>query len=454
VNEDFGPQIRPEVIAAERAVLGAAIQSTAAAQEAIGLLRADQFSYAAHFHVFTAITRLAGNGEPVDPASVLAELARAGTLTKVGAPDAGTGAAYLHTLIASSYGNLAYHARMVRARWVQDNLTSALKSAEQIAASSSFDMNTDLDRVHKLVAEATTIPDTGQLRSQAELVTEAIDDLETRTDPGLPTGICDLDALIGGLRPGQLIVIGAATGVGKSLVALTIADHISGKLGLPGLFASLEMTARELTQRRIAAAARVLMTRLINHELSGADWDHITAAMSTLTGSRMLVDDEPDTSLARIRSQLRAIARTGDPARYAVIDYLGLLSAPSAENRQVSVAALSRGAKLLAREFAIPVILLAQLNRAPAGRTDKRPVLSDLRESGAIEADSDVVLLLYRPDYYDPESPRAGEIDVIVAKQRQGPTATVTCAFQGHYGRITDLAPEWTPSAAAERKPA
>jgi len=424
-------------IAAERAVLGSVIQFPGAAEEAAATLRPEHFGIAAHRIVFEAVQRMSDAGQLIDPATVLDELTRAGMLTKVGAPDAGTGGAYLHTLM-QSWGSIPVHAAHILAAWRIRNLRSSLLSAMQVAGDPAFDPDTHYDHIRKLIDDATSAP-------------AGIDKLQSGIDPGLPTGLSDLDDAIGGMRPGELIVIGARTSVGKSLLALTMAENIAGPMQLPVLLTSLEMSDEEVAHRRMASLASVPLERFTRHTLTDSDWDRVARCHGKLTGSRLLIDDTPEASLASIRSQLRAMERAGEPARLHIIDYLGLMKEPKAESRQAAIAALSRGAKRIAREFRIPVIAVVQVNRAPEGRSDKRPVMSDLRESGAIEADADMVLLLHRDDYYEPDHPRAGEIDVIVAKQRQGPRTTVALSFQGHYGRIADL--EWRASAAADRSP-
>ena len=280
--------------------------------------------------------------------------------------------------------------------------------------------------------------------------------LEDAGEPGLTTGYTDLDLALGGLRPGNLIVIGGRPGHGKSLLGLCIADHVGTRLGLPVLFSSLEMLEAELTERRISATARVPLYGIVRHQVSDADWDRIHRVQDRLTETSLHVDDTSPASPAHIRGRLRAMARTGKAARLLVIDYLGYMDAPKAESRQQAVAELARAAKNIARDFNIPVILLAQLNRGPESRAEKPPRPSDLRESGEIEQSADIVILLHREDAYEPESPRAGEIDLVLGKNRQGPQTTVTLAFQGHYGRIVSMAREdqdpdnWSPSAMGE----
>lgn len=439
----------------ERVVLGAALQSARAAEGIALILQPEHFAAGAHQTVFAAVMRLADDGEPVDPVAVLGELARTGMLRKVGDRDAGTGGPFLHALVASAVagaktleagldGGTAWHAWKVREAHQRDEVTVALHRGLQVAQSPGFEPGTGLDEIRKLVDDATSVAGPSALRGQAEMINEAIGRLEEGSEPGLPTGLTDLDAVLGGgMKPGNMIIVGGRPGDGKSVLTLNVADHVSGRMGMPVLLCSLEMSAEEVAHRRIAAAAKVPLHAIVSRDLSDGDWDRIKAAYAKLTASELRIDDTPGMSLAQVRGRLSEMAREGNPARLAVIDYLGLLAEPKAESRQQAVSALARGCKNLAREFGIPVLVAAQLNRGPAHRQDKLPTLADLRESGEIEAAADVVILLHREDAYEPESPKAGEADLCVRKNRQGPQSTVTVQFQGHYARMVGLA--WTP---------
>jgi replicative DNA helicase len=439
----------PEIIS-EQAVLGMAIQSSAAAAEALALLRPEMFSRNAHKDVFEAVQQLSGRGDPVDPTTVLTELGRMGRLAKVGAPGLGSGGAFLHSLMQCS-GSLAYHAPKVAAAAMRQNILEALDRCRLIAQVTAFDPDEHVERIRKIIDDATVPSAPSVLRPNSETVMEVLAALETETAPGLLTGYPDLDEAIGSLRPGEVVVVAGRPGGGKSLLGFCIADHVGTRLGVPVLFSSLEMTETELTARRIAATAKVPLQDIVRRPVGSSEWDMIVRALDRLTETQLYVDDKAGASLAHIRGRLREMARTGNAARLLVIDYLGYMAAPKAESRQQAVAELARGVKIIAREFSIPVILAAQLNRESEHRSDKRPALADLRESGEIEQSADIVILLHRPDGGDPESPRAGEIDLIIDKNRQGKRCTVTLLFQGHYGRIVSLGHEWSASAKGER---
>lgn len=449
---DEAPDISPEAIA-ERSVLGTAIASLNGAAAVVAALRVEHFSLNPRRIVFEAVQRIldsgtAGGIEPGEfPQAVMAELARTGDLPRIGEFGLGSGGAYLHSLM-SLPGSVAYCAPVIIEAARLRAMTDALESAAVINARNGLTAEERFGQIRQLVEDTAGWSAPLALRPNSDAVSEVLAAIEAGGDPGLSTGWPDLDDAIGGLRNGELIVIGARPGTGKTLCGLCMADHAGTRLGLPVLFSSLEMTEAELTARRISAASRVPLHHLVRYQVTGSEWDMISRAYGKLLETRLYVDDTSGASIGHIRGRLRAMERSGEPARLLVIDYLGFMAAPKAESRQQAVAALARAVKLLAREFSIPVVLLSQLNRGPESRSDKVPSLADLRESGEIEQTADIVILLHRPDAYDRESPRAGEIDLVIAKNRQGPLCTVSLLFQGHYGRLVSMSSEWSPASA------
>ena len=271
----------------------------------------------------------------------------------------------------------------------------------------------------------------------------ALDDVQAgRVEPGLHTGFLDLDAITGGWKPGQLIVVAGRPGPGKSTLAVDMARTASVKHGKTSVIFSLEMSEAELWDRVVSAEARVRIRDMTTpHALQPSDYDRIIAALDRIeAGGLLIIDDTPTSTVAQIRAKARRI-KARHNLDLIVVDYLQLMtSGTRAENRQVEVSEFSRQLKILAKDLKVPVIALSQLNRGPEQRQDKRPMLSDLRESGALEQDSDVVILVHRPEVYEDDSPRAGEADLILAKHRGGPTATITVSQQLHYSRFADLA--------------
>jgi replicative DNA helicase len=257
---------------------------------------------------------------------------------------------------------------------------------------------------------------------------------------GVPTGFTDLDALTNGLHPGQMVIIAARPGVGKSTLALDIARNASVKHSQTSVIFSLEMSKSEITMRLLSAEAGVKLAQMRSGRMQDSDWQKIVRRMSEISDAPLFIDDSPNMTMMEIRAKARRLKQRHD-LKLIVLDYLQLMtSGKKVESRQQEVSEFSRQMKLLAKELEVPVIAISQLNRGPEQRTDKRPMLSDLRESGSLEQDADMVILVHRPDVWESDDPRAGEADLIVAKHRNGQTMTVTVAHQLHYSRFTDLA--------------
>jgi replicative DNA helicase len=273
-------------------------------------------------------------------------------------------------------------------------------------------------------------------------VTEAVDQLEALYGndgamTGVPTGFGDLDKLLQGLHPSTLNVVAARPGQGKTAFALGVAKHVALGAGRPVIFFSMEMGAVELTKRLLAAEAKIDATRIQTGNLKENDWSRLSAAMGHLGRAPFFIDDNPHCTVMEMRAKARRIKAQYRDIGLVVVDYLQLMSSPRrAENRQVEVSELSRGLKILARELDCPVMALSQLNRQLEYRADKRPMLADLRESGSIEQDADVVCFLYRDDAYNPDSDQKGMAEVIIAKHRNGPTGTIRLAFVSHEVRF------------------
>jgi replicative DNA helicase len=257
---------------------------------------------------------------------------------------------------------------------------------------------------------------------------------------GVPTGFVDLDAATNGLHPGQMIVVAARPGLGKSTLGLDFARSCSVKHGLTSAVFSLEMSKSEIVMRLLSAEARIRLADMRAGRMSDDDWTRMARRMSEISEAPLFVDDSPNLTLMEIRAKARRLKQRND-LKLIILDYLQLMtSGRKVESRQQEVSEFSRQIKLLAKELEVPVVAISQLNRGPEQRTDKRPMLSDLRESGSIEQDADMVILLHRPDAFERDDPRAGEADLILAKHRNGPTSTITVAHQLHYSRFADLA--------------
>ena len=432
----------PQDLVAEQSVLGGMILSKDAIADVVEELRGNDFYRPAHELIYEAILDLYGRGEPADAVTVVAELNKRGELARIG------GAPYIHTLISSvpTAANAGYYARIVREQAVLRRLVEAGTRIVQLGyATEGGDVdeivNTAQAEIYA-VSERRTSEDYVPLR---DIINPTMEEIERNSERGegmvgVPTGFTDLDALTNGLHGGQMIIIAARPAIGKSTLAVDICRAASIKHNLASVIFSLEMGRTELTMRLLAAEAGVPLQNMRKGEMKDDDWQRVASALGRVSDAPLFIDDSPNMSLMEIRAKCRRLKQRHD-LRLVVVDYLQLMSSgKKVESRQQEVSEFSRALKLLAKELEVPVIAVAQLNRGPEQRGDKKPMMSDLRESGSLEQDADVVMLLHREDAYDKESPRAGEADIIVAKHRNGPTSTIQVAFQGHYSRFIDMA--------------
>ncbi|MEU1826678.1 replicative DNA helicase [Streptomyces abikoensis] len=436
-------RVPPYDVAAEQAVLGSLPLSKDAIADVLEMgLKGTDFYRPAHEAIYETVMAMYAKGEPADPITLADELTKRGEITRVG------GAAYLHTLVQSvpTAANAAHYAGIV-----QDKATlRRLIAAGTRIVQSGYDAEGDVEQI--VDAAGAEISDVAQAREDdqgldigedfADMVDELVDLGTNGRALGIPTGLTDLDALTFGLHPGQMIIIAARPAIGKTTLAIDIARAATIRQGHRTAFFSLEMGRRELQHRIMSAEAKIALHHIRSGQLSDTDWERFAAAQPRVTAAPLRLDCDPVQSVMQMKAKARRMQQRGG-LDLVIIDYLQLVQPSSgrrAENRQQEVSDMSRQLKLMAKELDIPVVVLAQLNRGPEQRSDKRPLLSDLRESGSLEQDADLVLLLHREDAYDKESPRAGEADVLVAKHRNGPTATITVASQLHYSRFVDMA--------------
>lgn len=425
------------VIAAEVAVVGAVIQSKAALEEAADLVGVEDFFSPAR-PVFAAALALLMEDKPIDPTAVFGELAARGDAERVG------GGTYLATLMehAASAGSMSWHARHVADDARRRRIHLACSQGIQLAENAGWDADVDIDRIRKTIDEAAAARAAHQDTELVGVVNELLDELEN--PPATLTGVVppylDMEReYIPTFKPGQLVVIAARPSVGKSLVAVDIVRSAALRDGQRAVLFTLEMSRKEVLARLFSAEATVRHENITSRNVTPAELEKISKASWRVTESPLIIDDSPNCSLEHIRSRLRTLSRAGDLG-IVVVDYLQLLKSPAKiEIREQQVAAQSRGLKLMAREFNVPIVLLAQLNRGPTQRADAIPRMSEIRESGAVEQDADIVILIHREDFYDPECKRAGEVDLIVEKNRGGKRGTVTLAHQLHYSRFADM---------------
>jgi replicative DNA helicase len=444
MGADFGT-MPPNDVNAEQCVLGAMLQSKDAIADVVEALRVEDFYLPKHQVVFARIVEMFGRGEPADLITVAAALAEAGDLDRAGRGE------YLLTChqAVPSAANGSYYARIVADRAAARRLTEAGLKITQMgysAVGSGHDMDAVVDRAQQVMY------DVGDRRHRGDgflimngLFQSTLDEIEAAGTAagglrGIATGFVDLDRLLNGLQPGQLVIVAGRPGMGKSTLALDVVRHTAIRTGCPAAFFSLEMSNVEVMMRILSAEARVPLNVLRSGQLSDDDWTKLARRMGEIHEAPLFVDDTPNMTLMEIRAKARRLKQRHD-LKLLVVDYLGLIETMRrAENRTQDVAELSRGLKLLAKELGLPVIAAHQLNRGPEQRQDKRPQLADLRDSGSVEQDADIVIFVNRDDYYNKESPRAGEADLIVAKHRNGATDTVTVAAQLHLSRFVDMA--------------
>ena len=437
-----GERTPPHDILAEQSALGGMLLSKDAVADVIETLRGADFYVPKHELVFEAILSLYSNGEPTDVVAVTDELIKSGELQRAGGVD------YLHSLtsIVPTAANAGYYASIVSERALLRRLVDAGTRIVQMGYSGQGEA---VDLVNNAQAEIYGVTGTEAAEDYVPLtlaVDSAIEEIEQARGrdgsfTGIPTGFQQLDELTNGLMGGQMIVLAARPAMGKSTLALDFARSAAIKHNMPTIFFSLEMGRNEIAMRLMSAEGAVPLQNMRKGTLDSRDWTTIASTRGRINDAPLYIDDSPNMTLVEIRAKCRRLKqRVG--LKMVIIDYLQLMSSgKKVESRQQEVSEFSRALKLLAKELKVPVIALSQLNRGSEQRQDKRPQVSDLRESGSIEQDADMVMLLHRDSVYDKDV-RPGEADLIIAKHRNGPTATLDLAFQGHFSRFTDMAPD------------
>ncbi|MGW2253187.1 replicative DNA helicase [Kitasatospora sp. NPDC001660] len=429
----------PQDLAAEHSVLGSMLLSPDAINDVMDMaLKPEHYYRPAHGLIHQAIIDLHAANQPADPITLAHELTKRGELGRVGGPG------YLHTLVSSvpTAANAEYYAEIVHERAVLRRLIVAGTRIAGMGYAAEGRLETVLDTAQAEVMAVTCGIETAddQVKDWAEMVDAMFAAENAGAAPFLPLPYADLEA---GLRiePGDLIVIGARPAMGKSVMLVDLARHAAIRHRLPVYLNSLEMTHTQVMQRMIAAEARIPLHSIRNRTLDAEQKARRRRAISLAGTPPLTVDTSEEVSIHRLRSRLRRLQCQGRLPAVLLVDYLQLMSPETGRtsSRATEVDELARGLKMLAKAFNIPVIVAAQLNRSVEQRADRKPAMADLRESGGIEANASAIILLHREDAYTKESPRAGEADVIVAKNRMGGTFTATVAFQGHYSRFVDM---------------
>jgi replicative DNA helicase len=435
-----GERTPPHDLLAEQSTLGGMLLSKDAVADVVEIVRGVDFYIPKHEVVYDAILSLYSHGEPTDVITVTDELTKTGELTRAG------GVEYLHTLtaIVPTAANAGYYANIVAERALLRRLVEAGTRIVQMGYAGEGEA---IDLVNNAQAEIYQVSGSVDVEDYVpltEAVATAIDEIESAKHrdgsmTGVPTGFAELDELTNGLHAGQLIIVAARPALGKSTLALDFARAAAIKHNMPTIFFSLEMGRSEIAMRLLSAEASVPLQSMRKGTVDNRDWTTIAATRGRINDAPLYIDDSPNMTLVEIRAKCRRLKqRVG--LKMVVIDYLQLMtSGKRVESRQQEVSEFSRALKLMAKELKVPVIALSQLNRGPEQRADKKPAISDLRESGSLEQDADMVILLHRESAYEKDNPRAGEADFIVAKHRNGPTATITVGFHGHFSRFADM---------------
>lgn len=440
---------------AERAVLGGIFLNADTLPDAQEYVTADDFYKKSHRLLFQAMTDLQDNGTAIDTVTVTDYLDNHNQLDDIG------GAGYITDLVASTpiASNVVYYAKIVQ----QKSTLRKLISTAQSIASRSY---TEQDDVEGLVEDAECqIMDVSENRNQAgfkqikDVLNQAMAQIDQlyqndQTITGLPTGFRDLDKITTGLHEDEMIILAARPAVGKTAFALNIAQNVGTKTDKSVAIFSLEMGAEQLVNRMLCSEGSIDANHLRTGQLNEEEWQNLIIAMGSLSKAKIYMDDTPGIRMAEIRAKCRRLAREQGDLGLIIIDYLQLIEGSGQENRQQEVSAVSRQLKKLAKELHVPVIALSQLSRGVEQRQDKRPVLSDIRESGSIEQDADIVAFLYRDDYYrdaegdddddqdsgDEGDDNVGEVEVIIEKNRSGPRGTVKLLFVKSYNKFTNIA--------------
>lgn len=429
----------PHDIQAEQSVLGGMMLSADEAVNVMSILTGDHFYRPAHEVIYGAICALVNRGAPCDAISVNDELVRTGEAHRVG------GAPYLHTLTETipTAANAGYYARIVHDRALLRRLVEVGTRTAQLGYEGSGDPLELVDTAQAQMLAITEAQTKEEDPLPADYMPRAMDRIEARVRrggglQGLPSGFADLDAMTNGFLPGQMIVIGARPSVGKTTLALDWAREAAIRAGETVAFFSLEMAEEEISDRLLSAEGKVPLHTIKSGLVDDHQWAKMSRVLPAISESKLVIKTGV-TQLAQIRAACRRMKRSMG-LRMVVVDYLQLVNIEGRFNsKNDEVTEISRSLKLLAGELGVTVVALSQLNRGPEQRVDKKPQMSDLRQSGAIEQDADLVLLLHREDVHDKDSPRSGEADLMLVKHRNGPVCDVTVAFEGHYSRFTDM---------------
>jgi len=440
-------KLPPHSLEAEQSVLGGLLLDNEAADRVGDVAAADDFYSDAHRVVYRHVMQLIGEGKPADVITLAESLSSAQRLEYVG------GLAYLGALVQNvpTAANIRHYAQIVRDRSILRQLAATAGAIAETAYNPlGRSAKTVLDEAEAKVLHIAEQGARGAQNFQeiGKLLATVVDRIETlynRDNPsdvtGVPTGFVDLDRMTSGFQPGDLIIIAGRPSMGKTSLALNIGENVALDTGMPVAVFSMEMGAAQLALRMIGSVGRLDQHKLRTGRLVAEDWDRLSTALGRLNEAPILIDETPALNAIEVRARARRLMRQYGKLGLVIVDYLQLMqSTAQGENRATELSEISRAMKSLAKELQVPVVALSQLNRSLEQRPDKRPVMSDLRESGALEQDADVILFIYRDEVYKPESPDKGTAEILISKQRNGPTGMVRLTFRGEYTRFENHA--------------
>jgi replicative DNA helicase len=434
--------VPPQNLDAEESVLGAMMLSPGAIGAVSEILDAGDFYRESHAKIYRAALALYAKGEPVDAITLVDELEERGELEGSG------GRTRIHELasLVPATANAAHYARIVREMATLRGLIRVGSEIAQLGWERPGETDDLVDRAEQVLFELSQQRVSGEFTHIEELLKESFERITALYESGVeltgtPSGFRDLDRITSGFQPGNLIIVAARPSMGKSALALCMAANVAVRSEIPVALFTLEMSKAEVTQRLMCSEAKVESQRLRTGKLAADDWPRLTAACDKLAKAPVYVDDTGSITMMELRSKARRLKSREPHLGLIIVDYLQLMtSGNNPENRVQEVSQISRQLKVLARDLDVPILALSQLSRAVEQRHDKRPILSDLRDSGSIEQDSDVVMFIYRDDYYNEESDQQGLAEVHVAKHRNGPTGSEKLSFLKRYAKFADLA--------------
>lgn len=437
----YSDRLPPQNIDAEEAILGGILLDPEAIGRIAEVLHPKAFYISAHQDIYRAALTLHSQGQPTDLMSMASWLYDQGILDKVG------GQKRLAQLIdcTISAANIDQYAQLVMDKYLRRQLIHVGNEVSRLGYNTSEPIERVLDQAEQKVFGITQVRPTQSLSSTADILTSTFSDIESRSLglvlPGITCGFYDLDAMTQGFQRSDLIIAAGRPAMGKTSLCLSIARNIAAYHKLPVAVFSLEMSKEQLVYRLLSSEVQIETGRLRSGRISQAEWEPLGHAISNLSQLPVFIDDTPNVSILEMRSKVRRLqAENGGALGLVLVDYLQLMESSGSDNRVQELSRVTRGLKGLARELNVPVIALSQLSRGVESRTNKRPMMSDLRESGAIEQDADLIMMLYRDEYYNPDTPDRGVAELIIAKHRNGPVGTVRLLFEPQYTRFRNLA--------------